>query len=528
MGFPMTWAPHFFLAPIIGAFLLFQALPISYGLENDMEDFRHSSIWKELGSVLCFSLGYCLLGYYWIPYTLKEFGDIFFPFNYVLGMIFSLIIVPQYILFVIFYRGLRKLSIKRTSAVSSIMSRNLLLAFVLTLLETYTPQQFPAHLGHSWLQLSPYLGLTPILGAPFFSFISYWLLFGLLSKIKSKQWDFFAIAGFVIFLIANLSMPLKWEPKDPVSTNVRMVQGNVGNFMKLQSESGKISAVQEVLNRYFNLSTAQSNEFDRLDLVIWPETAYPRLLNSAFMKTLPHMVPPLFKKVTEKNNAFLLTGGYDKSDKKNNYYFETEYNTAFFFDRDGRLDDTYHKKILIPFGESLPFGPLNPYFAKVIKNISFFAAGKRFPVFKLDNDATFITAICYEILFTRFISSYLNSAKEPVHFLINLTNDSWYGDTSEPWQHKFLAHWRSLEFQIPIVRMTNTGVSSVLYPDGSESKHIPLFQPGSLDFILKTNGKQETFYQSIGFLGVVFAFLILTLISMMIEKLVLGRDKTFF
>ena len=94
---------------------------------------------------------------------------------------------------------------------------------------------------------------------------------------------------------------------------------------------------------------------------------------------------------------------------------------------------------------------------------------------------------------------YLNENSQ-TDFIVNLTNDSWYGDTSEPYQHLFLAKWRALEFQKPIVRTTNNGVTSVIYPDGSESKRLTFNQVEKLDTTMPLGSNQATPYQKYGFL----------------------------
>src|SRR5690606_21675085 len=85
-------------------------------------------------------------------------------------------------------------------------------------------------------------------------------------------------------------------------------------------------------------------------------------------------------------------------------------------------------------------------------------------------------------------------------FLLNLTNDSWYGDTAEPYQHLFLAKWRAIEFGIPMVRSTNTGITSVVYPDGSESERTGIYEETSLEISLPHSKSAPTPYQRFGIL----------------------------
>jgi apolipoprotein N-acyltransferase len=503
-GFPNSGEYYFFPGPIIGIALWLNSVSLNY--PNDR---KVSRLGKELLSLFCFSLGYCLLGYYWIPYTLNEFGSIPFPLDQLLGILFSLIIVPQYILFLIIHTLVKKLRFKTSYFVSSATHRNIVIAFLLTLLEYYTPQQFPAHMGHPWLFFAPYLGLAPIFGAPLFSFTGFWLSLSLVSFLRTKTLDFLALAFTATVVIANFAIPLTlWTSPDQIETNyIRLVQPNIGNFLKISSEDGDYKSLDKVLKLYTDLSTAPSEK--PLDLIFWPETAYPRLLNSRIIKKNKNMIPALMRDTVYQTQAELLTGGYDRASSFNSLSFETEYNTAFFISADLGLTQTYHKMKLIPFGESLPFGPFNAYLSQFIQNISYFASGKEYSLFKTRKGTLFSAAICYEILFSRFIADYLNGVKDQPDFLVNLTNDSWYGDTAEPFQHQFLAKWRAVEFQIPIVRTTNTGVSSILLANGGESKRLAPFVEGKLDLELISPERKGTPFQRLGILNLFIIFLIL-------------------
>ncbi len=511
-GFPMAFSNAFFLGPIIGLALLFQ----SFQLEKAQNS--NSSCKTEILSVLCFCLGYNLFGYYWIPYTIKVFGSIPVPINHLVGILFSLIIAPHLIIFVLGHGLYKKLSIKSSNLVSSWSKRSLLFAIAYTLLEYFVPQQFPSHAGHSWMAIAPRLGLAKYLGAPFYSFINVWTALALAHFIKNRKIAITPYIAFILVLLTNIFMPIKWADviKDH-KTQIRFVQPNVGNFLKINAEYGKSYAVNEVFQIYRDLNLKQAAS--PLDLIIWPETAFPLLLKSKNMKENKMHVPRIFRDIVNKTGAELLTGGYDIAEQENNYYFETQYNTAFHFGTDGKLKESYRKIKLIPFGESLPFGPLNPLLAKVIKNISFFAQGKTYPLFTTKNGATFSAAICYEILFSGFMRAQLNSLKKAPEFIINLTNDSWYGDTAEPHQHLFLAKWRALEFNIPIVRSTNTGITSIIYPDGSESKRLGVYEKNILDVKLETSSNREvTLFQKFGLLPMIIIWIILLLAFYFGEK----------
>lgn len=492
LGFPSKLVINTPIFSLFGMFLLFSSLNLSYTLKN-----KRFFLQREIYSSLFFSLGYCLVGYYWVPYTISEFGGIYFPWNYILGISFSLIIAPHVIIFVLLKSFLQTLKLKSSFVAKGPYLKSLFYALLMSLLEYFIPQQFPAHIGHTWLSLAPYIGLAPFVGAPVFSFFSYWLVFSLIANIRTKRKDYMSYVSFSIFFLLNILIPLNPLTPDTTEykTNIRLVQANIGNFLKIQSEVGAQNSIQEVYKRYYDMSTEKI--YEKIDLIIWPETAYPRSQNSTYLKNGTIPVPNLIKEVIKDTGAELFTGGYDLS-LKNTLDFESEYNTAFHYGDDTNLKDVYHKIKLIPFGESLPFGPLNKYLSRHINNIAYFARGEDYTLFKTKVGSRFVAAICYEILFSNFIRDYLNSIEDHPHFLINLTNDSWYGDTAEPLQHLFLAKWRALEFNIPIVRMTNTGISSVIYPDGRESERTGVLKSDVLDVKLITPNRQATLFQKFG------------------------------
>ncbi|MBL6990980.1 MAG: apolipoprotein N-acyltransferase [Bacteriovoracaceae bacterium] len=500
-GYPMPYSLIFFPGPISGIALLMYSFSFIHHDKNNAS----APIKQDILVFLFFCLGYYSLGYYWIPQLMKVFGNIPIPFNYLVGLLFPLIIAPQYLLFLIVVRLIQK---KVTWSVFSkyyahTSMKNVVLAMLLTLFEYYTPQQFPAHIGHPFFLFVPYLGLAPIFGAPLFSFVSFWISLTLVTFIKIKKIDFWALATTVLFLLFNIFLPLDFNPtKDAKVNNIRLVQANIGNLMKVDSEHGGFRSRSTVKHRYERLSTRPTQV--PLDLIVWPETALPGVLNSTLIKQRPRFVPMIIRKIIDKMQAQMFIGGYDKTGKRDLNYFETQFNTAFLFAPDqssvynAKLVDLYHKIKLIPFGETLPFGPFNKYLSGLISNISYFGTGKSFTLFKLRNDTYFTTAICYEILFSSFMREYLNSVTTPPHFILNLTNDSWYGDTAEPYQHLFLAKWRAIEFQIPVVRMTNTGVTSVIFPDGHESRQMEIFAEDILDIKLVTPQRLPTIFQKWG------------------------------
>jgi apolipoprotein N-acyltransferase len=522
LGFPMKSLPAYFFSPILGMTLFIYSL-------NILTTGSSLSLKSRVKTVLLFSLSYCLTGYYWIPHTIKEFGEIPFPFNWMIGASFSLIIAPQFIVFLLSLKLIERLKshnlfIKVISFIKIPYLYFLFLSFLLTFLEYYIPQQFPAHLGHPWIQLAPYLGLAPFFGAPIYSFLSYLISFNLCNLVLGNKKRIYDLSLIAILLVINFSLPLTKVNKENFNhkDRLRLVQANIGNYLKISAESGSPQAIKEVLNQYLELSVMPQKE--PVDLVIWPETAFPKLLNSKLLKSEKRFIPQLFLDTINKSHAELFVGGYDKNMNRK-FSFESEYNAAFHFGLEGQLKNVYHKMKLIPFGENLPFGYFNKYLASLVKNISFFAKGDNYTLFRTKNDTPFISSICYEILFSSFIRDFLNRTTSQPSFLINLTNDSWYGDTSEPHQHLALAKWRAIEFKLPIVRMTNTGITSVIYDDGTDSQRLHVNEEKKIDLTLYTTIRSKTLFQRLGFHSLSLLVLLMMAILYLFENK-LKRTKT--
>lgn len=443
--------------------------------------------------ILCYNLGLNLVGYYWIPHTLREFGQLPWIVSVILGMFFTLILQPHWWLYALWKKYRPEFQWYSEKGV-------LLTAFIMTIMERYFPQQFPSYVGSPWLHLSPYLGLAPHLGVVIFSFITFWVALETYTQLALKKLRPQVWIVFVMFIILNAVSPLKDKLSDK-TLPVRIVQANIGNFLKVQSERGDTNSYDSINKVYERLSTLQNGFQPKL--IVWPETAY----SSTFYGKQTNLAP-IFRNIMMNTNAEMLVGGYDQDMSKSTFdIIESVYNSSVLL-TDGAFNTAYHKNILIPFGETLPFGPLNRTIVSIVPAVSLFARGEGTPLLETKDKFRFVTPICYEILESNYMRGLLNQYGGN-HLIINHTNDSWYGDTAEPHQHLFLSKWRALEFQLPIVRSTNTGITSVIYPDGSESKRLGVGEENALDVNVSLGNGQATFYQTWGVYPAVVIFLLL-------------------
>lgn len=493
--------------PVNKTLALFPMIFIACAIFLNTYWIKEKKLKTKLFENLVFLWGFNTVGFYWLNFTLSEFGGLPIPVNVIAWQFFSLIIGLHMLLFTVFEHFI----LNRYNTYLKIFLITLSYPFF----EYLIPQQFPAHFGHPWLIVAPYLKLAQVFGVPVYSFLSLMIGSVLLIIVRTKKVPTKNVAISIILLLINFTNPIELHPGSE-TLNVKIIQANIGNDLKLKSESGIQLAVDQVISSYVNMTLQDDMDelkLQDIDLVIWPETSYPRVLSTQFNSNLSREL----REITQSINTNLLIGTYDLAHNKFTS-FEQQYNAAVLF-KDQDIAAIYHKRVLIPFGEGLPFGPLNESLAPYAGNVSFFAKGSKYTKFSVKN-FNFITLICYEVLFPRYVKEYLNNQSN-INLIVNLTNDSWYGPYIEQEQHLFLAKWRSLEFNIPMIRATNTGISTVILPNGDEIKRTNNFEQTSLYVSIPHFEASQTIFLEYGLLSYIGLTILLLIVS------ILGR-KTFF
>lgn len=220
---------------------------------------------------------------------------------------------------------------------------------------------------------------------------------------------------------------------------VGMVQSNIGGVDK-RGYGDEMAVLHQDASRELELQGAE--------LIIWPETSYPRgvHLRSKNLRAAVGLLetPVVFGSVT-----------VDDADR--------EYNTALLVDAQGKVRGYTHKMYMVPFGEYLPFGETFPWLYDLIPAIAHLTPGKKTMPMALD-DLRFATIICYEDILPYFVRRAAQATRP--HLILNLTNDSWYGDSTEQEIHLALATFRAVELRRGLVRSTNTGISALVDPLG--------------------------------------------------------------
>jgi apolipoprotein N-acyltransferase len=269
--------------------------------------------------------------------------------------------------------------------------------------------------------------------------------------------------------------------------HLRLMQPNLQ-----QDEKFNYSAKPAVMRRYLALSERAAGP-DSAGLrgvthLIWPESAFPFFLTreADALAQIAALLPP---------GTVLITGGVRPADAAPGAPITRAYNSVYVVDHDGSILSVYDKVHLVPFGEYLPFqGFLERLgLMQLTKVRGGFLAGDRGRVLPVPGAPGFLPLICYEIIFP---GSAVPAGDRP-GWLVNLTNDGWFGFSPGPYQHFQQARVRAIEEGLPLVRAANTGISAVVDPLGRVIKSLPLGTEGVLDAALPQR-LEPTLYARIG------------------------------
>jgi apolipoprotein N-acyltransferase len=418
------------------------------------------------------------IGFHWIATTAIEFGH--FP---VAGGILVLIgfcaiahayygVAGALTLYIFRKLELRGHQLSPISFVS--------LAFALfALCEYLWPAIFPWHLGYTWLwagfagaQFSDVIGfegLNLVTLATNALFAIGWIQYRPLEKSfylrvrPTLSWIAAGIALFFAINLLGLGRATEWS-EGTEDLKILIAQGNIGNYEKLIVEKQKDFSIP-IIATYMKLSAKGFDEHPEATHVLWPETAFPDYLDESFRGEANWLTVQQFAMIRKKT---ILTGAYsfDRAKKQT-------FNGFFAMSADGALmSPPYRKSILIPFGEKFPFSDVVPYMKWLFPGLGSFGQGDGPTVMDLGH-LKVGPQICLESLYPTFSAS---MARQGAEIFSNVTNDSWFGRTFEPYQHMIMTLARAVENRRPLLRSTNTGITTVALANGTILEQSPIGQ----------------------------------------------------
>jgi apolipoprotein N-acyltransferase len=280
---------------------------------------------------------------------------------------------------------------------------------------------------------------------------------------------------------------------------IRIVQPNVA-----QENKWTPSQLQKQRETLWSLSNAKNGSANPA-LVIWPETAIA-LIDTMDVRLWQQQIQDRLPQ-----GAMLATGVLEADMKDNGE--PKFYNRLDVFNRQGEASARYAKSHLVPFGEYLPFEKYWPVKPPAVTAGSF-SAGNGMETQKAGTFPSFSPLICYEVIFPDSIAD----RKNRPDFLLNVTNDAWYGRTTGPFQHLAISQTRAVEQGLPLLRAANTGVSAVIDAQGRKIAMLNLGEMGRLDAPLpqKINA---TLFARYGLLTLIFMLIVSVAIAFYGQRL---------
>ena len=357
-------------------------------------------------------------------------------------------------------------------------------------------------LGVSQYQMLPLIQVVSITGIYGISFLLVWVSMGLLcagaillrEPARRRTWvaDLFLPALVIALLFAMGMHRILHTPAAAGEIRAALIQPSIPQTM-IWDPNEQQTRFQQVLE----LSRKALAEQPKANLLVWPEAAVPGVFlwdtNTAGGKTV-------FEWITEfarEHQIWLVMGADDAEpfpDGRVNYY-----NSSFLVSPQGEVLSKYRKRRLVIFGEYVPFSHWIPFLSKMVQSEGEFTPGKEPVAFRMPS-LKIVTSvlICFEDIFPHLVREY---SQPDTDFLLNLTNNGWFGESASQWQHAASAMFRAVEHNLPLVRCANNGLTcwvdrtgrmhNVYFPDskniyqagykivqipiGSTGKYVPTF-----------------------------------------------------
>ena len=460
------------MAPFNAWPVLFVAFPVMVWLIDGAGAGRLRGVPAAAMTGWWFGLGYFVPGLYWLGYAFLVDASTFAWL-----MPFAILGLPAYLaLFTAFGFALARLIWTKD------FSRVIALAAALTVSEWLRGH---ALTGFPWnafgyaltepLALAQTASLIGLWGLTFLSvaiFASPAVLIDGTSRGR-KPWILPATALLVLAAMGIFgAVRLGLQPTTNVANvKLRIMQPNLQQDVRFN-----YSAKAEVMRKYLTLSDRasgpQSTGVRDAGILIWPESAFPFFLTreADAMAQIAELLP---------KGTILITGSVRAPDLPPGAKITRAYNSIYAIDHDGSVLSVYDKLHLVPFGEFLPFQDWMEKlgFVQLTKVQGGFIEGARRRNMEIPNAPPTLPLICYEAIFPGIVVS----GEDRPAWIINLTNDGWFGISTGPYQHLQQARLRAIEEGLPLVRAANTGISAVIDPLGRIVASLGLGLEGVLD-----------------------------------------------
>jgi len=463
------------MAPFNAWPILFVTFPVLIWLVDGSAAGRWSGAMAAAGAGWCFGFGFFVAGLYWLGYAFLVDAK---TFAWLLP--FAVVGLPAFLAFftaaglaaarLIWVRGPeRLLALAATLTVAEWLRGHLLSGF---------PWNTFGYALTQPLALAQSVSLVGIWGLTFLAIAIFASPAVLADDPIDTPHPYRAplIGLLILAAFAGYGAARLWtHPTTYVSgVKLRIIQPNLQ-----QDEKFNYAAKEQVMARYLRLSDRttgpQSGGVRDFTHLIWPESAFPFFLTRE--PDALSQIAGLLKPGTE-----LITGAVRAAPAAPGMRSTRAYNSIYVIDPDGSIHGIYDKVHLVPFGEYLPFQPLLERLGlqQLTKMVGGFLAGDRRRAMDVPHAPKMLPLICYEAIFP---GAAVPRGERP-GWLVNVTNDGWFGISTGPYQHFQQARALAIAEGLPLVRAANTGISAVVDPVGRIINSLPLGADGVVDSLL--------------------------------------------
>ncbi len=331
---------------------------------------------------------------------------------------------------------------------------------------------------------TPYENLYGLIGVSGLSLLLYFFIAANVVLYSNKTY----LLAFNLFLFMSLTSPNIFESNksDGDIVNIAIIQPSIDPFNKFDNKY-----LNQIENEFISLS---SQAGEKADILVWPEAPLPYISESVRSQNL-------IKNIKKP----LISGFFSYQDGN-------LYNSII----NSEQDIKYNKRKLVPFGEYIPFESflrgLISFFDMPMSNMTRGDSPKQMNV----GYGSFSPLVCFDIVFGEMVRKDVKSS----NYLINVSNDTWFGNSFGPYQHLEISRIRSIENNIPIVRATNDGISALIDSKGTIVGYMGKGNSGILHAKLVPTDVR-TFYNKYGNL-IVYIYLLIVSINIFFVRI---RDE---
>lgn len=467
-------------------------VPLFFSLDNEPP-----SVAFRLGLIA--GLVHFLSLIYWIAEVLGRYGNLHF--------LVSLVPLGLLCLYLALYLGLFSLLVLhvRDSRFLPLFAACfwVCLEFVRAKALTGFPWCLLGYSQYTNLPLVQVTDLTGVYGLSFLIVFSNGLIFSWMRKHPHRTMStsivntglFVCMVGLVLVYGHKCLSEVPKAKGGEKEMTVSVIQANIDQSVKWDPQFQ-----EETLAIYERLTRAAKGSDP--DVIVWPETAVP-----FFFQDRPKLAAKV-RALAKESGVTLIFGSpaYRRVNGKIEYY-----NRAYMISNDGKGGQFYDKVHLVPFGEYVPLKSLLFFVDRLVPAAGDFKSGDKIAPLSFGDLAAGVL-ICFEAVFPGLANAHRMAG---ANFLVNLTNDAWFGMTSAPYQHLSMAVFRAVENRLPMIRAANTGFSAFVTPRGKIVRQTGLFREEVLTGTISLRQHPVTFYARHGdiFSGIVLILSLAKILS---------------